>query len=699
LTVTKTAITQTAPFLNPNKLTPATSSGFTSQLKTAGTPVKVTFVTKLASPPGLVVSDSGVVSTKGALAAGTYAVSGTDSDGVGDNGTWGFSVTVTPTKITQQSPGTAATTTGKAVAVQLKVTGSFGPVSFAESAGKPSLTISSKGIVSAPDNLKAGTYRAAGTVSDNYKDDRGNWTFSLTVTATRLAQAAPSIGATTTGKAFAGKLVISGSHGAVSFSQATGAPHLKVSASGSVTAPSDLTKGTYRASGTVSDALGDSGSWSFTLSVLSASMRQLAPSSGTTVVGRGFSGHLKLRGSIGKITYTQSTGAPRIKVSSSGAISAPPDLAKGTYKATGSARDTDDDSGTWSFTLTVAAKALLQLAPTKATTTTGTAFRTTLKLSGAHGRLTYSQSRGAPHLRVSSSGAVSASASLPAGNYKATGSASDSYGDSGGWSFVLIVSAHKLAQLAPLAAKIAAGSAYTAQITVSGAHGRLTYTQSVGAPRIVVSSAGALRAPADLAAGTYKASGSVRDSLGDLGAWSFELTVVASKLTQAAPDKATISTGKAFAGQLKVSGSHGTVVYTETKGAPHLKVSPSGAISAAASLPAGLYKATGTEKDSAGDTGKWSFSLTIKASGLTQLAPKSAKVTSGRPFTDQLKVSGARGKVTFTQLTDAQVMTVSPSGVISAPATLAPATYIVTGTAKDKLGDSCNWSFTLTVTP
>jgi hypothetical protein len=42
-------------------------------------------------------------------------------------------------------------------------------------------------------------------------------------------------------------------------------------------------------------------------------------------------------------------------------------------------------------------------------------------------------------------------------------------------------------------------------------------------------------------------------------------------------------------------------------------------------------------------------------------------------------------------------MTVSSSGKISAPATLAPATYIVTGTAKDKLGDSCKWSFTLTV--
>lgn len=697
LTVAKTAITQTGPFSNPNKITPASSSRFTAQLKTTETTAKVRFVTTASHPPGLVVSSSGAVTTKGALAAGTYAVSGTDSDGLGDNGTWGLSLTVTATKIAQQSPTSAATNTGKTFAGKLKVTGFYGPVNFAQSSGKPALTISSKGVVTALSDLKAGTYKATGTASDHYRDGRGDWSFTLTVTATKLAQAAPSSGATTTGKAFKSQLVLSGSHGTVSFSQATGAPHLKVSSSGSVTAPSSLPKGTYKAAGTVSDGLGDTGSWSFTLTVTSASIKQLAPGSAETAVGKGFTGRLKVKGAIGRVTYTQSSGAPHVKVSSSGAISAPANLARGTYKATGSARDTDDDSGTWSFTLTVSARRLVQLAPLRGASATGTAFRATLKLSGTHGRVTYSQSSGAPHLLVSSSGAVSASAGLAAGTYKATGGASDSYGDTGSWSFVLTVSAHKLAQLVPVLAKIRAGTAFKVQLDVSGAHGSLTYTQSVGAPRILVSSSGALSALASLAGGTYKASGSVRDSLGDIGAWSFELTVVASKLAQLAPDTATINAGKAFASQLKVSGAHGRVVYTESKGAPHLKVSPSGAISALASLASGRYKATGTDKDGAGDTGKWTFTLTVKATGLTQVAPMSAKITSGRAFRGQLKVSGERGKVTFTQLTDAQVMTVSSSGKISAPATLAPATYIVTGTAKDKLGDSCKWSFTLTV--
>ena len=66
---------------------------------------KVTFTVTSSSPPGLVVSTAGLISAKGALAAGTYTVSGTDSDGLGDHGSWGFSATVIPTKITETGPG------------------------------------------------------------------------------------------------------------------------------------------------------------------------------------------------------------------------------------------------------------------------------------------------------------------------------------------------------------------------------------------------------------------------------------------------------------------------------------------------------------------------------------------------------------------------------------------------------------------
>jgi hypothetical protein len=89
------------------------------------------------------------------------------------------------------------------------------------------------------------------------------------------------------------------------------------------------------------------------------------------------------------------------------------------------------------------------------------------------------------------------------------------------------------------------------------------------------------------------------------------LTVKANKLTQVDLTKATTTTGKPFTGQLKVSGSHGTVTYAQSIGAPDLKVSSSGAVSAPATLAAGTYKGAGTARDSLGDTGTWSFTLTV----------------------------------------------------------------------------------------
>ncbi len=232
---------------------------------------------------------------------------------------------------------------------------------------------------------------------------------------------------------------------------------------------------------------------------------------------------------------------------------------------------------------------------------------------------------------------------------------------------------------------------------ISAGRGKLTYAQSKGAPELKVSSSGVISAPASLKPGIYKASGTVSDSSSDSGSWLFTLTVKANQLKQISPTKATAGAGTAFTAQLKVKGAHGKTTFVESKGAPHLKVSSSGRISAPATLKKGTYAATGTVKDASGRTGIWSFTLTVKASTLKQAAPTAGRTVSGTAFTTQLEVSGGLGKVTFTQLTGAQVMTVSSTGKVSAPATLAAASYTITGTAKDTGGDTCTWTFTLFV--
>ena len=705
LTVSATAITQTAPFSNgATVITPATSPSFTHLLSTTGSDGPVTFTTNSTRAPSgatatIKVSSSGSVTTTGTLDAGSYTASGSDVDKFGDTGSWSYSLTVTASKITQGAPTKATIQRGSPFTSQLTATGGVGTITFAQSGGAPSVTVSSSGKVSAPATLATGDYEATGSESDAYGDVRGTWSFTLSVTPTKITQATPEIATITTDKGFTSQLKVSGSHGTVTYLQSTGAPYLKVSSSGVVSAPATLVARTYRATGTDSDSYGDlNGTWSFTLTVTGTRITQEALATASTVTGRGFTGELKVSGSHGKLTYTQSTGAPRVKVSSSGKVSALADLAAGTYKSTGTSRDAYGDTGTWRVTLTVKAQKLTQHVPIAATVAAGKTYSGRLEVSGSHGIVTYTQLTGAPHLKVAASGKVSALASLAAGTYKATGTAKDSLDDRGTWGFTLVVRSNKITQAAPASATAATGKAFTAQLKVSGSRGTVTYTQLTGLPHLLVSASGKVSTMSTLAAGTYKATGSVKDSLGDRGFWSFTLTVTAGKFIQISPVTATITRGKAFTVQLRVSGSTGTVTYAQTKGTPQLKVTRSGKLSAPDTLAAGTYTATGTAKDKFGGTGSWSFILKVKPTKLTQIAPKAGTTTAGSAFTAQLMVSGSRGKVTYTQTTGAEVMTVTSSGRISAPATLAAATYQITGTSKDSTGDKGTWSFTLTVT-
>jgi hypothetical protein len=267
----------------------------------------------------------------------------------------GASLTISGT-ITQGSPTSGTTTTGKAFTSQLTVSGSHGTVTYTQSSGAPSLTVSSSGAVSAPATLTANTYTASGSDSDT-SGDTGTWSFSLTATtSTTITQGTPTTGTTTTGKAFTSQLTVSGSHGTVTYIQSTGTPNLTVSSSGAVSAPATLAVGSYTASGSDSDTSGDTGTWTFSLTVTSTTrttITQGTPTTGTTTTGKAFTSQLTVSGSQGTVTYTQSSGAPSLTVSSSGAVSAPATLTARNYIATGTDKDTSGDTGTWSFSLTV----------------------------------------------------------------------------------------------------------------------------------------------------------------------------------------------------------------------------------------------------------------------------------------------------------------------------------------------------------
>ena len=173
------------------------------------------------------------------------------------------------------------------------------------------------------------------------------------------------------------------------------------------------------------------------------------------------------------------------------------------------------------------------------------------------------------------------------------------------------------------------------------------------------------------------------------------------------PNSASTSAGTAYSGQLSTSGGSGTVSYTESTGAPQITVNSNGAISAPATLAPGTYSASGADSDGVGDTGTWTFTLTVNAplpphcnppvitsasvATATVGAPFSFAVTTCTTAVPTIKGSGLPKGLT---LVDQRNGTATIQGT---PAVNDSASYSGTITATVKGETAASQSFTITV--
>ncbi len=400
-------LTQVAPTTSATSVTD--SATFTDQLATIPIAGPVTFA-QTSGSPSLVVSPTGLVSTSGPLARGTYVARGTMGDAIGDGGTFAYRLTVGT--LTQSAPVRLSVTTFALAtfADQLAVTGATGAVTFTQTSGAPALSVSPTGLLTASAGLAVGSYVTRGTTSDA-SGDGGSYFFNLLVTPVgTLTQNSPTTSTVTSpvSATFADQLAVTGATGAVTFTPSGTTSGIAVSNSGLVTTTGTLGLGTYSVQGTTQDAIGDAGTFSFTLTVAApATIAQAAPTSGTvnTLASNVFSDQLAVSGANGTVTFLQSTGAPAVVISPTGAVSTSGVLKPGTYTASGTTSDSGGDAGTFSYSLVIAPP------PTMATQVVGHAVAgktVTLKILGLSfvGRPTIRSHAGTTALVIGDTGTV-----------------------------------------------------------------------------------------------------------------------------------------------------------------------------------------------------------------------------------------------------------------------------------------------------
>ena len=96
----------------------------------------------------------------------------------------------------------------------------------------------------------------------------------------------------------------------------------------------------------------------------------------------------------------------------------------------------------------------------------------------------------------------------------------------------------------------------------------------------------------------------------------------------------------------------------------------------------GTYTVSGTDVDNFGNTGTWTYTLTVNPRGVTQGSPKTGSVTQGNPFTDQLATTDGVSPVTFTVTSSSPAFTVLVAVRSPLPGTLAVGSYTVSGNGR-----------------
>ncbi len=242
---------------------------------------------------------------------------------------------------------------------------------------------------------------------------------------------------------------------------------------------------------------------------------------------------------------------------------------------------------------------------------------------------------------------------------------------------------------------------FSQQLVADNASGAVTYAQSTGQPQLLVSASGLLTTSGTLPQGSYSAAGTITDASGDTG--SFQVTLDVGQLVQQLPTtgRVKVSGSAHYSTQLAVTAANPAdpPTFAQTSGQPQLLVSASGLLTTSGTLPAGTYSAGGTVSDTLGDTGTFTFTLTVGQ--LVQRPPLRASVPAGQSatYSVQLDVGANLGPITYAQTSGQPALVVSATGLVTASGTLAPGTYPVAGTVTDTTGDAGTFAFTLTVTP
>ncbi len=403
------------------------------------------------------------------------------------------------------------------------------------------------------------------------------------------------------------------------------------------------------------------------------------------------------------ITYSETGALPSgVTLGSDGTLAGTPAFGTaGSYPITITATDTNSNTATQAFTLTVAAGApeFTSAASTSFTENTAGTFSVT---ANGDTPITYSETGPLPSgVTLGSDGTLAGTpASGTAGSYPITITATDTNSNTTTQSFTLTVTAAGPTFTSAASTSFAENTAGTFSVTASG-DGPFTYSETGALPSgVTLGSDGTLAGtPAFGTAGSYPITITATDANSNTSTQAFTLTVTASGPTFTSA--ASTSFGENTAGTFSVTASGDTpITFSETGALPSsVTLGSDGTLAGTPAFgTAGSYPITITATDANSSTSTQAFTLTVTASGPTFTSAASTSFTENAAGTFSVTASGDT-PISFSETGPLPTgVTLGSDGTLAGtPAFGTAGSYPITITATDANSSTSTQAFTLTV--
>ncbi|WP_296224153.1 putative Ig domain-containing protein [Ralstonia sp. UBA689] len=597
-----------------------------------------------------------------------------------------------------------AATVATAYSQTISASGGTAPYTFVISSGSlpAGLSLSSGGVISGTPTA-SGSYAFTVRVTDASSNTATRTYFGFTVAAPTISLSPSTLPSATQNSSYSQTVTASGGTSPYTYAVTSGSLPSGVALSSSGTLSGTPTaSGTFTFTITATDSTTGTGpatgGHSYTLTVTPSSPTITTSSLVNGEVGASYSQTISVSNGTAPYTFNVSSGTlpTGLSLSSGGVLSGTP-TTTGSFSFTVQVTDVNSNTGTHSYTVTVAAGPSIGTA-SLASGEVGVAYSQTISASGGTTPYTFSVSSGILPTGLSfSSGGVLSGTPTASGSFSFTVQVTDANSSTTSRGYTVIVAATPSVSTASVP-NGEIGMAYSQTISASGGTTPYMFSVSSGTlPTGLSLSSGGVLSGTPTAAGSFSFSVQVKDANNITATQSYTVSITA------APSISTASlpggeVGVAYSQTISASG--GTTPYTFSVSSGSL---PAGLSLSSGGVLSGTPSAGGSStftvqvKDVNNITATQSYTVTVAAGlGITTTSLGNGEV--GVAYSQTIGIGGGTAPYTFSVSSGSLPagLSLSSGGVLSGTPTAA-GSFSVTVQVKDVNNATATQSYVLAV--